>query len=117
VNFTALAQAAEGGGSSQLMSFIPIILIFVIFYFLLIRPQQKKEKDRKKMISEIQKNDKIVTVGGIHGIVLSVNEASDTLVIKSADSTKLEMAKSSVQNKIVPQQPKKEESKPASKKK
>ena len=52
----------------------PIILMFVLFYFLLIRPQQKKQKAVQKMQNELKKGDKIVTIGGLHGIVDSVDE-------------------------------------------
>lgn len=119
MNFTAYAQEAGAAGASSMMNLLPFVLIMVIFYFLLIRPQQKKEKDRKKMISQLEKNDKVVTVGGIHGIVLAVNEATDTITIKTADSTKLEMSRSSVQNKIVPESktPEKKEKTTTAKKK
>ena len=50
----------------------PIILMFVLFYFLLIRPQQKKQKAVQKMQNELKKGDKVVTIGGLHGIVDSV---------------------------------------------
>ena len=52
----------------------PIILMFVLFYFLLIRPQQKKQKAVQKMQNELKKGDKVVTIGGLHGIVDSVDE-------------------------------------------
>ena len=53
----------------------PIILMFVLFYFLLIRPQQKKQKAVQQMQNELKKGDKIVTIGGLHGIVDAVDEA------------------------------------------
>ncbi len=111
MNFIALAQAQGGSPASTWMNLIPFVLIMVIFYFLLIRPQQKKEKERKQMINQLQKNDKVVTVGGIHGVIMNVKEGEDIVVIKSAD-TKLEMSRSSIQNKIVP---KKEEDKATAK--
>ncbi len=115
MNFIAYAQA-EGAANPLANSFlIPMLLIFVIFYFLLIRPQQKKEKERKQMISKLEKNDKIVTIGGIHGVIVSVKDDDSTIIMKTADNTKLEMSRSSVQNKIVPE--KKEEEKKTSKKK
>ena len=58
----------------------PIILMFVLFYFLLIRPQQKKQKAVQKMQNELKKGDKVVTIGGLHGIVDSVDEVK--VVIK-----------------------------------
>ena len=86
-------QGGEGGGGLGGM-LIPLILMFGVFYFLLIRPQQKRQKEHKKLISELQKGDKVITSGGIHGVVSGVKET--TVVVKVADSVKLEINKSNV---------------------
>jgi len=102
LNFTVYAQAASQspiGGSWQ--SLIPILLMIVIFYFLLIRPQQKKEKDRKNMINTLQKGDKVVTVGGIYGVVTGVKDGEDIVVLKVSENTKIEFTRSAIQNKVV----------------
>jgi preprotein translocase subunit YajC len=65
----------------------PLILMFTLFYFLLIRPQQKKQKAVKNMQSELSKGDKVVTIGGLHGKVDSLNE--DTVVILCGDGSRL----------------------------
>ena len=65
----------------------PIIVMFVLFYFLLIRPQQKKQKAVVKMQSELKKGDKIITIGGLHGIVDAVDEGK--VVIKCGDGSRL----------------------------
>lgn len=67
----AYAQAAGDAGSA-FTAFVPLILIFVIFYFLLIRPQQKKVKEHKAMLEAIRRGDKVVTNGGIIGLVTKV---------------------------------------------
>jgi len=82
------------------MSFIPIVLMVVIFYFLLIRPSQKKEKDRKKMIEALQKGDKVLTVGGIYGVVLNIKPEENIVILKIGDGTKVEFAKSAIQGKV-----------------
>jgi len=76
-----------GGGTGQpqgpgamLSSFLPLILIFVIFYFLLIRPQSKKAKEHKQMLDSLKKGDKILTNGGIHGVVEDID--GETLTVK-----------------------------------
>ncbi len=96
----AQTQSGANGAGSPWMSFIPIVLMIVIFYFLLIRPSQKKEKDRKKMIDAIQKGDKVLTVGGIYGVVVSVKPDEGIVVLKISDGAKVEFAKSSIQAKI-----------------
>ena len=73
--------------------FIPLILIFVIFYFFLIRPQQKKVKDHKTMVENLKRGDKIVTSGGITGIVERVLD-NDKIEIEIAENIKVEVLKS-----------------------
>ncbi|WP_280768616.1 preprotein translocase subunit YajC [Salipaludibacillus daqingensis] len=53
---------------------IPLLLMFAIFYFLLIRPQQKRQKKVQEMHSSLQKGDKIITIGGVHGTVDAIDE-------------------------------------------
>ncbi len=65
----------------------PLLLMFVLFYFLLIRPQQKRQKAVQQMQSDLQKGDKVVTIGGLHGIVDAIDEG--TVVIKCGDGSRL----------------------------
>lgn len=65
----------------------PLILMFALFYFLLIRPQQKKQKAVQNMQSELQKGDKVVTIGGLHGFIDALDEG--TVVIKCGDGSRL----------------------------
>lgn len=66
---------------------IPLILMFVLFYFLLIRPQQKRQKAVTQMQSDLKKGDKIVTIGGLHGFIDSIDETK--VVIKCGDGSRL----------------------------
>jgi len=79
----------EGSGIGQ---FIPLILIFVIFYFFLIRPQQKKVKEHKSMIESIKRGDKVITSGGITGIVERVID-NDKIEVEIAENVKVEIVK------------------------
>ena len=90
----APAGSAPKGAESPLMMFAPFIIIFFIFYFLVIRPQQKKQAALKDKINGIKKGDKIISAGGIYGVVSSVKQ--NTLVVKIAENTKVEMVKSYV---------------------
>jgi preprotein translocase subunit YajC len=69
-----------------LMQFLPIILMFVLFYFLLIRPQKKRQNAVKEMQNSMKKGDKVVTIGGLHGTIDSIDDLK--VVIKS-DNAKL----------------------------
>lgn len=71
----------------QLGGLLPFILMFVLLYFLLIRPQQKRQKAMREMHNNLKKGDKVVTIGGFHGIIDSIDE--DTVVLKAGDGSKL----------------------------
>lgn len=74
----AYAQAANGLFSSQgLAQLAPLFMIGLVFYFLLLRPQQQKQKEMRAMISAIKRGDKVVTAGGIVGVVQRVPLVSD----------------------------------------
>jgi len=81
-------------GSSGLGMFLPFILIFVVFYFILIRPQQKEQKKKEEMIKGLSKNDEVVTIGGIHGVIYNIKDR--TVVLKVDDNTKIELDKSAI---------------------
>jgi preprotein translocase subunit YajC len=90
----AMGAAPQGGGQGQaggLMQFLPLVLIFVIFYFLLIRPQQKKAKEHKAMLEGLKKGDKIVTSGGIYGLIDEVRP--DTVTVKIAENVRVKLGK------------------------
>jgi len=73
---------------------VPIVLIFGIFYFLLIKPQQDKQKEHVKMLSELKKNDEVITAGGIHGVVMNVKDTS--IVLKVDENVKVEVEKTHI---------------------
>jgi preprotein translocase subunit YajC len=76
----------------------PILLMFVLFYFLLIRPQQKRQKNVQKMQNELSKGDKVVTIGGLHGIVDAVDEGK--IVIKCGDGSRLTYDRNAVREVV-----------------
>jgi preprotein translocase subunit YajC len=88
------APAGDGSAGSSLLSFLPLIAIVAIFYFLILRPQNKKQKETQKMLSAIKKGDRVVTIGGIHGVIQSVKE--NTVIVKVDDNVKLEFNRSAV---------------------
>ena len=88
------AAGAAGGGSSTWPMLVVMPLIILVFYFLVMRPQNKKQKEAKKMLEGLRKGDRIVTIGGLRGTVVSVKD--DAVVLKVDDNTKLEYSKSAV---------------------
>jgi preprotein translocase subunit YajC len=85
-------QAGQPAGAGGVfMSFLPLIIIFAIFYFLLIRPQQKRAREHKQMLESLKKGDKVITSGGIYGVVEQVGR--DTVVLKIAENVKIKIGK------------------------
>ncbi|MEO8398681.1 MAG: preprotein translocase subunit YajC, partial [Ignavibacteriaceae bacterium] len=68
--------------------------IFLIFYFMIIRPQQKRAKEREKLLSNIEKGDKIVTSGGLHGVIAGLDEK--TVLLDVGDKVKLKFERSAI---------------------
>ena len=96
MSFIPLLQADQGAPQQQnlLMSVVPFILIIAIFYFFIIRPQNKKQKETEKMINALKKGDKVVTIGGIHGVVSSTKEK--TIIVKVDSNTSIEFNRSAI---------------------
>ena len=88
------APPAGASGGPDYSFFVMMALIFVVFYFFLIRPQKKREQDRRALIDAVKKGDKVVTIGGIHGRVLSVDETS--VVVDVDANTKLRFDKNAI---------------------
>ena len=88
------APQGEATPGSTLMSFLPLVAIIAIFYFLILRPQNKKQKETQKMLSALKKGDRVVTIGGIHGVIQSVKES--TVIIKVDENTKLEFNRGAI---------------------
>jgi preprotein translocase subunit YajC len=84
----------ENGEGNQLMNFLPLILIVLVFYLFFIRPQMKKSKDQRKFRESLKKGDKVITIGGIHGKILEVDEKTVTLDV--GNQQKLTFEKSAI---------------------
>lgn len=69
-------------------------LIILIFYFMILRPQQKRQKDRQKLLDSVQKGDKVVTLGGVHGTVVGLEEK--TALVQIADEVKVKVERSAI---------------------
>lgn len=87
----APAAAPVGGGSSML---IFILLMILIFYFFMIRPQQKKQKKIEEARNSLQRGDRVVTIGGIHGKITDIKDS--TFTIEIAHDVRIEVDKAAI---------------------
>lgn len=85
-----------GGGLMTLL--LPFLIIGFLFYFLLIRPQRREQNNRKSMLAAVKRNDRVVTIGGIYGVVAKVDAEADEVTIKvdETSNTKLRLTFSSI---------------------
>ncbi|MHB9029562.1 MAG: preprotein translocase subunit YajC [Candidatus Latescibacterota bacterium] len=99
---TAFAQGSEPAQKAPAPMWPMFLLIFVVFYFFLIRPQQKKQKDTQNMLNSLARGDRVITIGGIHGTIVSIKKqgeketGDDIVVLRVSESTKLDMLRSSI---------------------
>lgn len=90
-----MTGAGGEGGPGAFTGFVfPLVIVMAIFYFILIRPQLKRQKQHQGMLSALQKGDKVITTGGIHGTIVGIKD--DVVVVKVAENTKLEISKSAI---------------------
>ena len=92
LDFILLQEAT--GGQSLYGNLLLIGGIVLIFYFFMIRPQQKKQKDQKSFLGEVKRGDTIVTVGGIHGRIASIDD--ETIILEVEKGGKIKLDKSSI---------------------
>ena len=90
----AQQQTTEGGKGSGAPMIIFLVLMIFIFYFFMIRPQKKKEKEAQSFRTGLQKGDKIVTIGGVHGKIIDVQES--TFIVEMEGGSKMKIEKASV---------------------
>ncbi len=87
-----MGQGEDGGNPMSMLLFMGVIV--VVFYFFMIRPQMKKRKEVQKFRSEMQKGDKILTIGGIHGKVNAIKE--DAVIIEVENGNLLKIDKNAI---------------------
>ena len=90
---------AQTSGAQGLANFIPLLLIVAVFYLLLIRPQQRKAKQHAQLVSSIGIGDRVVTIGGIHATVVSLDD--DTARLEIAPGTEITMTRGAIARRLV----------------
>ena len=112
----ALAQTAGAAAPSSPMGdlgfFVPLILVFIVMWFFMIRPQQKRQKEHQAMIRAAKKGDRIVTSGGILGVITKSNDVDNDVEVEIAKEVKIRVLRTAISD-IVNRNP--EAAKPAAK--
>ena len=90
----AAPQPAAGGIDPNMMNIIFIVGMVAIFWFFMIGPQRKQQKQLNEMLKNLKKGDKVITIGGLHGEIIDIDE--DDVKLRVSDKTELKFTKSSV---------------------
>ena len=89
------AAPPEGGGVAGIFaSLLPVVAMIAILWFLLFRPQQKEQQRHREMIRALRKGDEVVTVGGLYGRIMAINE--ERISLKIADGVKVDVERAKV---------------------
>jgi len=91
---TLVAVAQSSGAAVWLANLLPIAVIVAIFYFLVIAPANKQRKKTQEMLDALKKGDKVVTTGGIHGVVQGIE--NEIVYLKIADNVKIRILRSAI---------------------
>jgi preprotein translocase subunit YajC len=92
-----LSLAAQTQGSKEIIGFIvPLLGFFAIFYFLLILPAQKRQKKVNEMLAALKAGDKVVTNGGIWGVIVKVDNDEGTVLLRIGEDTKIKLTRSAI---------------------
>jgi preprotein translocase subunit YajC len=95
----SLIAQNEGGGGGFLGGFDPLVMMVVIgilFYFLMIRPERRKRQETDRMLESLKKNDRVVTIGGIFGVVVNVAKDEVTIRVDENNNTRLRILRSAI---------------------
>ena len=91
---TSIALLQSAGTAAFIVQILPIAAIGLVFYFLVIRPASNQRKKTEEMLSSLKKSDRVMTTGGIYGVVQSVE--ADAVILKIAENVKVKVARSAV---------------------
>jgi len=94
MNFLLILLQATESAENGWMSMLPLFLILIVFYFFFIRPQTKKNKEQKKFREELKKGEKVVTIGGLHGKIAEIKDA--TVILEVGNQMKVTIEKSAI---------------------
>ncbi len=100
---------ATGKQGNFMTLIVPFALMFAILYLLIIRPQRRKQKHLQEMIANVRKHDNVVTVGGVHGVVISVKEKEVIIRVDDNKDVKLKIDKSALTSVSAPKSDREED--------
>ena len=109
-----LANGGAGeaaGRPNPLMQMLPMmVIVFAVFYFIYMRPQMKQQRARQAMMQALKKGDRVVTRGGLIGVIVGVKEKENVIVLRVGENLKVEVVRTAIEGPV-PEKAKEEETK------
>ena len=99
-------ETGAPGGPPGWFTMLPFLAIAAVFFFMMTRNMKRQERDRQAMVGTLDKNDKVLTAGGIYGTVISVNPTEDEVVVKVDDNTRLRVSKAAISRNVTKEEAK-----------
>jgi len=90
-------EGDEGGGTNMVTMILFLVLLFGLMYFVMVRPQRKRQKEHQQLMEELRRGDRVITAGGIYGVVESISD--DSIVIKVESGMTMRIARGSIAGK------------------
>ena len=90
----AAPQAAAASNAGGLMGLLPMVIVMVVLWFMMIAPQRKQQKQREQMLKSLKKGDKVITIGGMHGEIIEIDE--EDVKLRVADKTEVKFTRGSI---------------------
>jgi preprotein translocase subunit YajC len=95
-----LAQSSQPQSGSGLLTLLPLLLLGGVFYFLLIRPQRAQRQRQQQILGALQVGDEVLTIAGIYGTIVAIDDGDDTVTVEVAPGTRIRMLRRAVSQRL-----------------
>jgi preprotein translocase subunit YajC len=95
-----LAQSSNPQGGNPLYSLLPVLLLGVLFYFVLIRPQRAQRQRQQRLLSALEVGDEVLTIGGMYGTIVEIDDEDDTVTVQVAPGTRIRMLRRAISQRL-----------------
>ena len=95
-----LAQSSDTQTGNPLLSLLPLLLLFGVFYFLMIRPQRMRQQQQRRLLNQLEVGDDVLTIAGMYGTVVDIDEDDDTVTLEVAPGTRIRMVRRAISQRL-----------------
>ncbi len=100
ITLFVLAQSSDTQTGNPLVSLLPLLLLGGVFYFLMIRPQRAQRQRQQQLLGDLQVGDEVLTIAGMYGTIVDIDEDDDTVTVEVAPGTRIRMVRRAVSQRL-----------------